>query len=74
MAKKFELKIDKDRCKACALCVESCPKGILELSKTELSKRGMPFVECVKPEECIGCQACALMCPDAAIEIFKEES
>ena len=73
MAKKFEVKINADRCKACRLCVEFCPKSVLAMTEDRFNAKGVPFVECVKPDDCIGCRACTAVCPDAVFEIYRLE-
>lgn len=67
--KKFQTKIDLEKCKACSLCIINCPQKILILSK-ELNSKGYTPVKCVNQEKCIGCSKCAIICPEAAIEIL----
>ena len=57
-------------CKVCGLCVQACPKKILELSKRTNAK-GYNIAECVNQEECIGCTSCATMCPDSVITVYR---
>lgn len=64
-----EVKIKKDKCKNCGLCMLHCPRNCLELS-SGLNKRGVHFIQVKQDVECIGCGACFLMCPDACIEIY----
>lgn len=54
---------NKDWCKGCGICVEFCPKNVLEL------KNGI--INIARPEDCIKCGMCELRCPDYAI--FLEE-
>lgn len=61
-----------DRCKGCGLCVNACPKKILELDVNRINEKGHTPAHIVKPEECIGCAACALMCPDQVITVERE--
>ncbi len=63
--------IDVERCKGCALCIGSCPKGILCMSE-DTNGQGVHFPVCTDEGKCIACAFCAVMCPDAAIEIEKE--
>lgn len=63
--------IDSNRCKGCGLCIEFCPKKILELSKSKLNDKGYHPCECVDNEKCTGCAACAAMCPDCAIIVER---
>ncbi|MFC1452792.1 ferredoxin family protein [Verrucomicrobiota bacterium] len=65
---RFNVRIDRHRCKGCALCVAVCPRKILGISKT-LNRKGYHHAEVLKPEECVGCGQCAVICPDCAIEI-----
>ena len=60
--------IDSDRCKGCGLCVDICPKNVLELSKQVNTKGYFPVYQ-ARPEDCIFCSACCIMCPDVAITI-----
>ncbi len=68
----YILEIDKDKCKGCKLCIEFCPKNVLELSMN-LSKKGSKYSIMARPDDCIGCRACVLMCPDICIELFEVE-
>ncbi len=64
--------IDRDKCKACYLCVNECPKKLIKISKTKNSL-GNNIVEfCDEKGECLGCAMCAMRCPDLAIEeVYK---
>lgn len=71
MGKRISLKINKNRCKGCGLCIEICPQRILKISKM-FNISGYHFVE-ISENNCKGCKMCAIICPDTAIEIFLEE-
>lgn len=68
-----KIKINKDRCKGCYLCVSYCPKGLITID-SELNKLGVKPVKFQnkKGVQCIGCAFCALICPDCGIEVIKE--
>ncbi len=65
--------INREKCKACYLCINVCPKQILEVDGN-LNKKGyhpVIFSE-EKSKDCIGCAICAQVCPDMAIEkVYK---
>ncbi len=61
-----KLVINREWCKGCGICVQFCPKQVLELNKNE--KAVAP-----RPEDCICCMLCELRCPDLAIEVLTEE-
>ena len=58
--------INRHWCKGCGICVELCPKKVLELDDKDK-------VRAVRPQDCICCRLCELRCPDLAIEIETEE-
>lgn len=62
--------IDIKRCKGCGLCIEVCPKKVLQISDT-ISEKGYFPVFQAKPENCIFCTTCCIICPDVAITISK---
>jgi 2-oxoglutarate ferredoxin oxidoreductase subunit delta len=67
----FQVKIEKDKCKSCSLCILYCPTKNLTVSK-DLNKRGVNYVEIKEENKCIGCGFCFLMCPDGCIEIIEQ--
>lgn len=66
MAKKFSVDINRKWCKGCNLCIEICPKKVLELDAE---------VKCTAPrqDDCIGCRQCDNICPDMAITIKERD-
>ncbi|MDL1971880.1 MAG: 4Fe-4S binding protein [Deltaproteobacteria bacterium] len=64
--------IFEELCKGCELCIEYCPKQILELSE-DYNEKGYhyPVLKSGMEDECIYCLFCQEVCPDFAI--FSEE-
>ncbi len=65
-----KVKIDKDRCKGCYLCVVNCPNGLIKVSK-DLNAKGVKPAYFSGNGKCTGCAMCAVICPDCGIMIFK---
>ncbi|MBZ4654025.1 MAG: 2-oxoglutarate-acceptor oxidoreductase subunit OorD [Peptococcaceae bacterium] len=57
-------------CKSCGLCVEICPKKILQIGD-KVNQKGYYTVTVTEEEKCTGCTLCGLVCPDLALEIYK---
>ncbi len=64
--------VDTDRCKACDICVDACPAGVLSMQQNAGSVLGA-MISVVHPEACIGCQECELGCPDFAIYVASRK-
>lgn len=66
-----KIKVDKERCKGCMICMSVCPKKLIILSE-DFNKRGLNYVVFHdKDGQCNGCTLCAISCPDVAIEVEK---
>lgn len=65
-----KIEIDSSLCKACGLCFDVCPLGLLRMGD-KLNATGAHYAVQSEPEKCIGCKMCAIMCPDIAISVYK---
>ena len=54
------IEVDRLRCKGCGICIEFCPREVLEADE-----QGKPNVVAI--ERCTACRLCELRCPDFAI-------
>jgi len=59
-----EVTIFDNWCKGCGLCVEFCPRGVLEMN-------GSGKVHVVAAECCTACHWCDTHCPDFAIVVRR---
>ncbi len=61
--------LNRDKCKACYLCIDACPNKVLEPDEN-VNKLGYypTRVSLNKEDKCVGCAICARVCPDMAIE------
>lgn len=62
-----------NRCKGCNICIELCPKEVLQES-SEMNAKGYHYPE-IKPGKdgaCIHCEFCSMVCPEFAI--FTQEA
>ena len=60
------IKINREWCKGCGICVSFCPEDVLGLDDNEKA-----FV--MNPEKCVSCGMCELRCPDMAIELTEAD-
>jgi 2-oxoglutarate ferredoxin oxidoreductase subunit delta len=63
--------IDKELCKGCAYCVDTCPLGVIVI-ENRFNKKGFFPASAEHIEKCTGCSMCAQMCPEIAIEVLQE--
>ena len=64
--------VDTDRCKACNICVDACPAGVLSMKADPHSTLGAN-IEVIAKDSCIGCNECELTCPDFAIYVSEKK-
>lgn len=55
------LKVDKDVCKGCGTCVESCPQGLIGIDSSN-------YPEMLFESACIACGHCVACCPNTALD------
>ena len=68
-----KIKINKERCKGCYLCVVNCPNALIKIAP-DLGPKGVKpvyFVGGSAGQKCTGCGMCALVCPECIIEVFR---
>lgn len=68
-----KIHVIEERCKGCALCVEFCPCGVLEMSEA-FNRKGYHPPLVVEPAACVACQFCEEVCPEFAIYCVLEEA
>jgi 2-oxoglutarate ferredoxin oxidoreductase subunit delta len=61
--RRARIDINESWCKGCRICVEFCPKQVLEMRGLKAGVRDA--------EACILCYQCELLCPDFAIEVHE---
>lgn len=65
-----KIKINKDKCKGCYLCVVNCPNNLIKVSE-ELNIKGIKPVVFSGSKKCTGCGMCAIICPDCGIIVYR---
>jgi 2-oxoglutarate ferredoxin oxidoreductase subunit delta len=65
--------IDTTKCKACDICVSSCPAGVLSMRQDPTATLGA-MIDIIAPESCIGCTDCEIHCPDFAIHVADKKA
>ncbi|MDH7487928.1 MAG: 2-oxoacid:acceptor oxidoreductase subunit alpha [Anaerolineae bacterium] len=68
-----EIAINRDWCKGCYICVNVCPRHVLEIDQ-ESFDHGFHPVVAARPDDCTVCRQCELLCPDLAISVSGEEA
>ncbi|MCP4720120.1 MAG: 4Fe-4S dicluster domain-containing protein [Desulfobacteraceae bacterium] len=69
----YEHVVDSERCKGCGLCINFCPKNVLEITNKVNAKGHFPVYQ-ARPEDCIHCTMCCIVCPDVAIRIEETQT
>ncbi|MBV4418448.1 nitroreductase family protein [Clostridium tyrobutyricum] len=57
------IKVDKNLCTRCKLCIEVCPSSVIDINKDG------PYA--LNPDSCIACGQCTAVCPNKAIDNMK---
>ena len=71
--KQKALFLQLSRCGGCHLCIEVCPKHVLDKSD-ELNQKVQYPPKLVEGAECSFCQSCEMVCPDFAIYVLQNEN
>ena len=61
----MSIKINRQWCKGCGICVAFCPKGALSLGTDEKAVWDA--------DKCVSCGMCERYCPDLAIEVQTDD-
>ncbi len=72
MRKTGVIHVDSGYCSGCRICVEFCPKKVLELS-LKLNHKSVRVAYAARPENCTACKLCEIYCPNFAIAVEEKE-
>jgi 2-oxoglutarate ferredoxin oxidoreductase subunit delta len=70
---KQKIKINEERCKGCAVCIQFCPLKLLSINPQKINHAGYNVVCINELDKCIGCGMCAMMCPDQALKMKENK-
>ncbi|MFX1450776.1 MAG: ferredoxin family protein, partial [Promethearchaeota archaeon] len=51
-----EIKIEREKCIGCLVCIEVCPRDVYVFNKNDKK------ADLINPERCINCNACVKRC------------
>ena len=68
--KNFHIKVNRERCKACYMCIETCPKKVFDVDEG-FNAKGYQPIRAARPQDCIGCRSCCTVCPDVVFELYE---
>jgi len=68
----IEIVISSTYCKGCDICIDFCPKNVLQSSK-EINAMGYRLPEAIDIDACTQCQLCVILCPDLAIAVTPKD-
>jgi 2-oxoglutarate ferredoxin oxidoreductase subunit delta len=63
---KGQVTVIAERCKGCQLCVEYCPRKVLQMSHA-FNRKGYYYPVPEREDDCVNCHFCEIICPDFAI-------
>ena len=64
-----EVKVDRERCTGCGMCVNFCPVDVFEMQKQTTASALV--AEPIRSSECWACDTCVGQCPVNAITIIE---
>ncbi len=67
----FIVTILSEQCDGCELCLEFCPRDVLEIDLDTFNSRMLHPAVVVKPDDCVGCQQCERICPSVSIFVTE---
>ena len=67
------IEVDNNWCKGCHICIDVCPRHVLEVDQA-VFVRGFHPVVVARPQDCTFCLQCELLCPDLAISVHGESA
>ncbi len=70
--KRGTVKIDRERCKGCYLCVRACPFKVLEADQ-QMNSSGIYPSFFKHADKCTACASCYQVCPDVCLAVFELE-
>ena len=71
--KEYKVIVLPEQCDGCELCVEFCPRDVLEIDLDSFNSRMLHPAIVSHPDECTGCHQCERICPSASIFVTEKD-
>jgi electron transport complex protein RnfB len=71
-ASNYEVAVESETCKGCALCVKRCPMDALQLKVSAEVRNKVGKTAVVNPDLCIGCGVCVHKCPSNSLSLVRK--
>jgi Na+-translocating ferredoxin:NAD+ oxidoreductase RNF subunit RnfB len=69
----YQVEVNPESCKGCALCIKRCPMDALQLRYSHKAKNKFNKVPELDPARCIGCGVCVHKCPTNSIQLVRSD-